>query len=236
MNDERGPSQEQCNAHVDGQLDAAEWGRIAAAAERDGLLQENLSDLRRVKDLVRNAYAEPPRPRQRQARARANSWRAFAGGLMLATAVWSGYSWWAGAPQPEATAPIAKAPAQVSLAQDKVLFHVGSDDPGALARVLGEIEDLLRSARSSGRAVEVEIIASDVGLVLLSAAALPAARRVAEIRREYGNLRLVACGESIRRLRGAGRSLELLPDIAIAPSALEEIVSRLRDGWVYVRS
>lgn len=236
MNDERRPSQEQCNAHVDGQLDAQEWGRIAAAAERDGHLQENLSDLRRVKDLVRNAYSEPPRPRQRQLRVRVDSWRAFAAGLTLATVVWSGHSWWIGLPPPETVPPVAKAPTRAPVAQDKVLFHVGSDQPDALARVLGEIEDLLRSARSSGRTVEVEIIASDVGLVLLSAAAVPAARRVAEIRHEYGNLRLVACGESIQRLRGAGRSLELLPDIAIAPSALEEVVSRLRDGWVYVRS
>lgn len=235
MSDERRPSQEQCNAHVDGQLDAAEWSRLAAAAESDGRLRGQLADLRQLKDMVRNAYAEPPRPRPRRAAAPALRWRAFAAGAVLASIAWLGHSWVAGTPPPEpsASSPVAAVQAAAS---NKLLFHVGSDDQGALSRVLGEIEDLLRSARSSGRSVEVEIIASDVGLVLLSATALPAARRMADIRREYGNVRLVACGESIQRLRGSGRDIELLPGITVAPSALEEVVARLRDGWVYVRS
>jgi len=44
------------------------------------------------------------------------------------------------------------------------------------------------------------------------------------------------------RLRGwlfrilKGRQLTLLPGTEVAPSALDEVVKRLRDGWVYVRA
>lgn len=105
----------------------------------------------------------------------------------------------------------------------------------ALATALDEVEGLLRSARAERRAIEVEIVANSSGLDLLADAS-PYARRVAALRKEYPNLGLVACGQTIARRRAGGLEVNLVPGTAIAPSALEQVIERLRSGWIYVRA
>ena len=98
------------------------------------------------------------------------------------------------------------------------------------------MEDLLRAARIEERSIKVEIVANREGLDLLRARVSPYADRLAELRARYANLELVACGQTVRKLRERGASVELLPGTEVAPSALDEVVRRLRDGWVYVRA
>jgi intracellular sulfur oxidation DsrE/DsrF family protein len=234
MTDRRSVSREQRNALVDGQLEARESARIAALAAVDAALRKDLEELEAVKRQIRHAYADLRPPRASRPPQSAARWRALAAGLALAAAGWFGHALWERALPP--AEPVARSLQPAWTSAEKVLVHVSSEDHGVLSRALREIEDLLRSAQASGRPVQVEIVASDLGLILLSAAAAPAAQRLAEMRRSYGNLKLVACGESLERLRAAGRPVELVPGTSIAPSALEEVAARLRDGWVYVRT
>jgi intracellular sulfur oxidation DsrE/DsrF family protein len=122
-----------------------------------------------------------------------------------------------------------------SLDNSRVLMHVSSGSE-SLATALEEIEDLLRSARAERRTIQVEIVANSSGLDLLAADASPYAVRLAALQREFPNLGLVACGQTIARRRARGEQVNLVPGTTIAPSALEQVIERLRSGWIYVRA
>jgi intracellular sulfur oxidation DsrE/DsrF family protein len=237
MSDDRGISDEVRNAFVDGQLDTVEWASVAGRLERDAALREDLGQLRELKEMVRQAYAAPPVPRLRVRRAAVSGRRYLAvAAIALAGAGWLGHAWWSGAPLFEPAPQFAARGGAQSLQGDRVLVHVSSVEHAAVAKALDEVEHLLRSARAADRGVEVEIIADHAGLALLLAGAAPATRRLAALRREYPNLSFVACGESMKHEREAGRRVELLPGTVVAPSAVEQVITRLRDGWVYVRA
>jgi hypothetical protein len=55
------------------------------------------------------------------------------------------------------------------------------------------------------------------------------------MKQRHANLHWVACGQSIARLRNDGEQVRLLPDTQTAPTAINEIVTRLQQGWTYVR-
>jgi intracellular sulfur oxidation DsrE/DsrF family protein len=57
----------------------------------------------------------------------------------------------------------------------------------------------------------------------------------ARMKQRHANLNWVACGQSINRLRNDGEKVTLLPAIQTAPTAISEIVTRLQQGWTYVR-
>lgn len=244
MSEEDRFSRELRGAFVDGQLDAAEWARVAAEMERDAPLRAEVCELRMLKDMVKHAYADPPARRPRAARASGLRWPWIAAaGIVFAIAGWFGHAWWSSVP--------ALDPASVyalrgdwhslrgswrTLDGSHVLVHVSSGEREALATALDEVEDLLRSAREERRTIEVEIVANSSGLDLVEASASPYATRIAALRAEYPNLGLVACGQTIARRRAGGQEVDLVPGTAIAPSALEQVIERLRSGWIYVRA
>lgn len=236
MSDSHDVSEEMQNAFVDGELDAAEWERVAESIGRDPKLREDVAALRCVKDLVRHACAVPPAQPSRAPRAGTIARRlAAAASVMLAAGLgWMGHSWWSGEwPDPASAYVLREAR---GLDRDRVLVHVSSGDRETLGRTLDEVEDLLRTARADERAIRVEIVANRSGIDLLRAGVSPYASRIAALRADYPNLALVACGQTVRRLRSRGQSVELLPGTGIATSALDEVVARLHDGWVYVRA
>ena len=119
---------------------------------------------------------------------------------------------------------------------EKILVHVSSARAESMATALEEVEDTLRAARARGRGIEVEIVANSAGLALLRADVSPHARKIAALRALYPNLTLIACNQTIDRLRENGVQVTLLPGVEVAPSALEQVVKRLQAGWVYVRA
>lgn len=236
MNEERRISAEMQNAFLDGQLDAPEWERVAAQIEADAPLREDLGALRTVKDMVRHAYAVPPAPSRRGFGRAGASWQALAAAsIAFAVAGWLGHAWWSRVPELDPASAYALRAHPVALDRGQVLVHVSSGEREALGRALDEVEDLLRAARRERRNMEIEVVANRTGLELLEAKVSPFAARIAALRAEYANLRFIACGQTLRRLSEGGRSVELLPGTEVAPSALDQVVKRLQDGWVYVR-
>jgi hypothetical protein len=105
---------------------------------------------------------------------------------------------------------------------DRILVHVASSRGEVVESVLAEVGDYLRAAQAAGRHVEVEIVANSAGLDILRAA--------------YPNLTYVACNQTADRLREQGVLVRLLPGVHVAPTALDEIVRRMQQGWVYIRA
>ena len=236
MSENRRISAEMRNAFVDGQLDNPEWERVAAQIEDDAQLREDLDTLRTVKEMVRHAYAHPPAPSRRGFGRSHQGWRwVAAASVAFATAGWFGHAWWSSVPELDPASAYVLREQGAAFDRSHILVHVSTGEREALSRALDEVEDLLRSARKEGRSIEIEVVANRSGLELLKASVSPFAARVAALRTEYGNLRFIACGQTLRRLDAGGHSVALLPGTEIAPSALDQVVKRLQNGWVYVR-
>ena len=219
-------SDEQLNAFIDDELDAADRERVLTAVAVDGALAQRACALRLLKEQVRHAYAEPPAAPSRQRPAR--PWRALAMALMLAGAALGGW--------------IARDQVGVvgnSLARKAdtghVVLHLAAWDEQRARIALDDAEGLLRTAREAGQPIEVELVANRGGLDLLRTEVSPHADRIARLRAEHPNFALIACGQTVERLREKGLGVHLLPGTQVASSALEQIVTRMSQGWSYVR-
>ncbi|MCO5107153.1 MAG: hypothetical protein M9907_08730 [Burkholderiaceae bacterium] len=244
-------SDEMQSAFVDGQLDARENAEMLERMGGDPRLRDRVCRTRLVKEMVRAAYrdaapqAEPPGPPRRRR----------APVVLLAIAVlaalvgWQAHDW--------LPARLATTLARVSAPDDPVqraglvgssleavrqasanhvLVHIASSDTGHVGPALDGIEGLLRDARAAGRPVAVEVIANIGGIDLLRVGASPYPARIAALQAAYPELSFIACGQTLERLRERGATVQLLPGVRRASSALDQVVRRLQEGWVYVKA
>lgn len=238
-------SDETLHAFVDGELDAAERETLIARMQADPELAKRVCTLRSLRDMVKLAYAEPPAARAGGAVAharRALVQRCAFGCLVLFAGLLIGWVMRGlEADTVVAAVPGARAPAlqPVSLARvpdpNRVMLHLDNAAPDRMLVVLDEAERLLDEADREGRSMQVEVIANSHGLKLLRAGHNPYAERIARMHQRHANLKWVACSQSIARFTGEGQNVELLPVARTAPTAIGEIVTRLQQGWTYVR-
>ena len=237
-------SDETLNAFVDGELDVAESEALIARMREDKELAQRVCSLRSLQSMVRLAYIEPPVARGRQASSvpRRQFFQRCALGCLV---VLAGLGGWAmrGLDSPPA---LAERPTTmpdgyqaVSLAQkadpNRVMLHLDSAAPDKMRAVLDQAEKLLDEAEREGRAMQLEVIANSRGIQLMRAGHSPYGERMAQMKQRHANLQWVACGQSIARFATEGQKVELLPTTRTAPTAIGEIVTRLQQGWTYVR-
>lgn len=237
-------SDETLHAFVDGELDVGESATLIARIRDDKELAQRVCALRSLQTMVRLAYVEPPVANEEKLRAMPRR-RLMQRCAYVCLAVVAGLSagWALRGVELQA---VARAPAAiqngyqvVSLTQvadpSRVLLHIDSAAPDKMLAVLDQAEHLLDAADRQGRDMQLEIIANSRGLDLLRKGHSPYAERLARMKQRHANLQWVACGQSIARLRSDGEKVDLLPATRTAPTALGEIVTRLQQGWTYVR-
>jgi hypothetical protein len=117
----------------------------------------------------------------------------------------------------------------------RVMLHLDSSAPERMLTALDQAERLLDEAEREGRTMQVEIVANSHGIDLMRAGISPYAARMAQMTQRHANLQWVACSQTIARFTGQGQKVELLPTARVAPTAIGEIVTRLQQGWTYVR-
>jgi len=238
---------EMLHAFVDNELDHAERIDVYKAMDTQPGLKEELCELQYLKHLVKDAYTDPfgqlP-PRIPQAAPR----QAFAGfrtaavcaALGLATLAFAGWAVRDSAtPEWLAMHDVNRVADAKSLARGstKVLLHIDSGNPAKLMATLNQAEQILNEYRQKRAPVQVEVVANGDGLALLRHASSPYAAKVAQLRYEYGNVSFVVCKRTIEQLQKNGAMVELLPGTQVtSESALTEIVTRVRDGWAYIRA
>lgn len=247
MSADRNISDEHLNAFVDGQLDADEKSRILSTINADEDLSRRACELRRLHDLVQHAYENPPAaPRRQRLHATGVGWRqAVAAAVLLAVGGTLGWISRAQQHQPLSlramyldeekafqTAELNQAPLQ---GERKILLHLSSAEPDKLEQALDTAEQLLASYRKLHQPVEIEVVANAGGLDLLRADVSPFADRVRDLQRKYDNLTFLACQTAMSRLRRDQHiTPDLLPEALVTPNALEEILNRLQQGWMYI--
>jgi uncharacterized protein len=229
------------NAFVDGELDTVEAGRVLEAIQGDHDLAQRACELRLAKDLVRHAYPVDARGGKERRDGSRSGWRSLAAAAIVLVAFgvgagWAGHEWQqSDGDDYSSLARKSGVVAQVA-ARDRILLHVSSSAPERVAAMLDETEGMLAAARRAGRPIAIEVLANGTGLDVLRAGTSGSAVRLASLRTKYPNLTLVACGQTIERLREKGVAVQLLPETAVATSALDEVVKRIHEGWTYVRT
>ncbi|BCB26022.1 hypothetical protein SKTS_09080 [Sulfurimicrobium lacus] len=235
MNQDQTLSDEFLNAFVDDQLDPAEKSRTFELIEQDEALKARVCELRGLKEKVQLAYLQPPPP----VHATKKSWLSgtpYRQALAASLSGWFAHNW-TGYTSDRDIMRLLQTVQRNDLGADphKLMIHVGNANPVRLSTALDEAENLLASSKRANRPMRVEIIANGGGLELLRAGSSPYAQRIAAMREKYPNLELTACGQTLRNLRAKGVDVRLLPDTGIAPSAVDEITLRLKQGWGYIK-
>jgi len=237
-------SDETLHALVDGELDVTESETLIARMRGDTELAQRVCALRSLQSMVRLAYAKPPLAGERESRsAPRRQWmlRCAFGCLILCAGLSGGWMLRSlESPTVAATPAAGMAGYQVvSLAREadpnRVMLHLDSAAPARMQAVLDQAERLLDEAEQQGRAMQLEVIANSRGIDLLRAGLSPYAERMARMKQRHANLQWVACNQTIARFTSEGQTVELLPATQIAPTAIGEIVTRLQQGWTYVR-
>lgn len=232
-------SQEYLHAFVDGELAAEAHEEAMARLEHDPAFKSAVCELHVVKELVRGAYADLASARQPAAPRCAPAWRqALVAGVLLLVGLGGG--WFArGQPEPDRVdrlvgLPGAYTPIALSDRVDanKIVLHLDSNDPARVAALLDLVGRLLDRR---GTQAQVEVVVNNTGLNLLRQDLSPYRARIAGLSRQHANLAFLACGQTVARLKQEGVDVDLVPEAGVATSAINEILSRLSQGWVYVK-
>jgi len=253
MNDNRSISEERLNAFIDGELDAAEKNEFFESLGKDTALSQQVCELRQLSELVRHAYDKPPesekycetKPR------RMNTWgRAAAATLLVGLGAMLG---WAGnqpAGQIEDSdvhamywdkdrsfqnTDINKIASQPGT--KRVIVHLNTSSIARFEQALDTAERLLETYAGSELGAEVEVVTNASAIKMLRTGYSPYAQRVRELQERYLNLTFLACRDAIdhvRELEELDTDITLLPDVDVTQSALEHILNRLSEGWVYI--
>lgn len=239
---------ETLNAYLDGELGPDETIQFENHLEQNHTLRARLDELRRVRLLAQcamymgqNAGAgvtrvAPPRRKQFVI-------QALAAGLLVVFGFLAGLGF---QPHPApsdlqtylSTGKLVVASATLTDARDvKAIYHISTANSEKIRGALDDMEILLGVYAKSGRTLHLEIIANAEGLNLLRADTSPARERVQAMQQTYKNLKFLACGKTIERLQIEKnmRNVQLLPGVTVVPSALDQVILRLEDGWSYIR-
>jgi uncharacterized protein len=226
-------SDELLNAFADNELDGAEKAEVLERIAADAGLRAKVCETWHLKELVRSAH---PLPTKEHGKNRPHRWSLF--GLPLAAClllmIGAGSGWLAHDEYDDSWVPSAQLKT-IQAQGNRVVLHLVSGEPGEIERALRKAEQLASARDKGGRVLQVELIANGNGIQMLQAGHSPVAAQIEAMRRHHDNLRLVACNEAMDRLRERGVDVTLLPQVEVVPSAIEEIATRLNQGWRYLQ-
>jgi intracellular sulfur oxidation DsrE/DsrF family protein len=237
------------NGLVDGELEAEQRRRILVRIREDADLREDACRLRHVKTLVHHAYAGARPPLRTMPVPQ--PWR-FRPHMAAAAALLLGIGFTAGLLLPDsqertrpeavvASAESAAAPeregVRISPTQtrhNKFVLHVSQGGPERFAAVMDRAERLLSSYPGPG--LEIEVIANSEGLGLFREEVSTQVERIRHLTDQYDNIHFIACQNTMEVLQRQGVRTRLVSGTRTTQSAVDHIIDRLQDGWVYVRT
>lgn len=235
---------ETLNAFVDQQLTPGEMEEVFQEVKQDAELAQRICHTRQLKSMIKHAYdgVEPRRPAEWRI-ARSRSFQALAASLLLGL---GGLLGWAMKPASTTAASIlppalAKSgefiPASLNQesSEGRIILHLDNDKPERMAAVLDYADQILDNARKEGKEAKLEIVANSYGLNLLRAGYTTQLPRIKALADKHANLSFIACGQTVARFKREGQDVTLIEQAKMAPSAIGEVVSKMKEGWTYIR-
>jgi intracellular sulfur oxidation DsrE/DsrF family protein len=233
MNDQISKETLNLNALLDRELGTEEREELLSRVEQDALLRQELSDLYHLKEMVNSAYSDE----KGYITGNSRDWLARGGAiaasiLLLAVVFTVGYQAGNGTGIPQPSADVFHL-SQVAGDPGRVMLYVSSDEGGKFKRTLDQAQAYLDRQDESG--INVIVVASADGTDLFRKSITPYEERINNLKVRYGeSLDFIACNNAITRLRNEGSDADLVNAVEVAPSAVQYVVDRLREGWTYV--
>ena len=220
-------SDELLNAFADNELDGAEKAEVLERIAADEHLRAKVCETWHLKELVRSAH---PLGDKSDPKKKAERWRWLS--LLLAIGASSG---WVAHGDYNDTLIASAELRSIQARGGRVVLHIVSGNPDDIERTLRQVEQLAMAKSEDNRPLQVEVIANGPGIRVLQADYPQYASRIERMHDAYNNIRLVACNETMNRLRERGVAITLLPEVDVVPSAIEEIATRIDQGWRYLQ-
>lgn len=240
MNDHDHITEEQLNAYVDNELHDNERALLINAIAHDREISKTVTDIRQSMDQMKLAYKHPPLPAVHylQQAEQKSAWLsvAIAATVFLAIGTLIGVllPQQSGHVSPTFTAVNEYSP--VNASDDKILIHVNSMDRNQITSALNKAEEILLHTNKTHRKVNLKLVANAEGLGILRHNS-PYADRIRQLSSTHDNIKFLACGIAMENARlKEGTNIKLLPEAQKIPAALTEILDRLKEGWLYMKS
>ena len=234
MSHENTISDEQLNAFVDQQLDQEDRERVLNATMKDQHLAEEVYSLYQMKELVQQAYRQPPDVARvsNPVRRRTELFRWAAMFVLFVTTAVSSYHWNKGGDFAQNAFFDMTSIQTNQFAGKRVLLHVDSNDPQRIKMAMQTVEKLM----SKRQPEKIEVVANGAGLIMVRENS-PHAIGVSSLAARYTNVEFKACGFAMEATRlKEGRPVVLVPEAEKVDAALNEILRRLQEGWVYIKA
>lgn len=215
-------SEDELNAFIDNELNAADRARVLEAISRDEALQKRVAEIQQARELLRHAYARPPQPARRAATAPAWTRQMLAASVLLSVGIVTGWLL-------HSLAGRASLPAAGTAAMPKgVVIQVSEADPAKWAMALLNARNVRKAY--GDKPIAVEIVAYGPGLKMLQTNS-PVTAGLEEASSQ--GIKLKACNNSMNLL-GTTRE-DLNHAVEVVPAGVVEIMERQREGYAYVR-
>ncbi len=235
-------SEQQLNAFIDDQLDAEERAQILEATKNNPQLAKQLNELRDTKELIKFAYREPPMPDDFNLPTSKHYTNIFpqsiAAGILLLFGVFTG--WTAQTMFSPATENGSKFESVTHFDASneditRVILHISTLNKERVEAALNTTEQILEYNQNNSHKVQLEVIANADGLSILREGS-PFTQRVSHIVNKYKNASFLACGVAMENAKlKEGTEIQLIPAAKKIPAALDRILTRLEQGWMYIK-
>ncbi|MDH5445271.1 MAG: hypothetical protein OEY52_06915 [Gammaproteobacteria bacterium] len=243
MNDKTQFSDEYLNAYLDNELASSDKVRLIRALRSDEELSRRLCQLQRVKNMVQLAYhdIQPPRIEQPVATEKQPtqvSRYAIAASILLVIGVFAGWLAHTHFQKPGLTEIVQELRTNTPTNGNpwKLIVQVSSNDQHRYNVLMDETERLLKTARSNNEQVVIQLLANSKGIDLLKNDNSPVSLRMRQLSRQYNNLILTACGQTLKKLKLNNKPIpQLLDDTKVVQSALHEAIQKQKAGWTFIK-
>ena len=218
MNSGEKISEEHLNAYIDNELDSVERDRVFEAINADPELNAQLSEIKKLKELVRYAYAvkHPKRRSTLFSGSRLGAIAAaFAFVIVGASLGWVGHS----ALQNSNT---------MFARQSGVVIQVSDNDPAKWDAALINAKNVRKEFPREK--MDIEIVAYGPGLEMFKNSSRIKSRLDEATQ---AGVKLLACGNTMKLTNTA--KTDLLPTVEVVKAGVVEIMQKQQQGYSYIR-
>ena len=236
-------SDEIINAYVDGELEGPEKEQFKQDIKDDAELADQVISLCELKKSLKSTYSQIPLPisgNEHNSSYPVNLKQYAAAVIILCMGYFLGFGVNSALEKNSYVAQdnivngVQLTP--VSLQQpNKIILHVSSNNSQVLYKTLSEINKILENYDENKLPFELEVVANSGGINLFRKDVSPYKKRIKQIIQTYSNVSFIACTNAIDKMRLKGIEPDLISDTKTGVTAIEQIVKRLQDGWVYIK-
>ena len=239
-------SDEIINAYIDGELGSVEKQGFRLDMERDDELAARVDALCHLKKSLQASYQQlPVVSRHADQSVSSKTWAQSVAALLLLVvgvlAGWMGHGNYSheksflAANKPDAALKgVQLTPVNFDHA-NKIILHIASDQGERFKQTLEKVEMIIEQYRNTNIPFKIEVIANAGGVNLLRDDVSPYKKRIGNILSRYDNVSFIACSNALERLRLQGIEPHLIQQTKTGVTAVEQIIKRLQQGWVYMK-